>query len=603
MQSRVAGRGVHSAPSPLFRVLWCSPRLRRCVIGGVVVGGGGAALLLPPKESLPAPLFIPRVFLEGTGRLLRCLTVAAAIFFDYQWSVLHRASYDDQAAWNKVHQRCARRLVRLAELNGGLYVKAGQIFSNMAHVLPPVYCKEMSILQDAVMARPFSEILHVLRTDLGEGAASPAALEDLFEYIDPVPIAAASLAQVHRGRRRSVPPVAGTPGPSHASSSTAPPYAKDVAIKVQYIDIAARFKGDMVAISSILSVVGWAYPGYNLYQVVKELESTLEGEFDFRLEAANSMRAARDLQKGGFGEDVVCPTIHLDLLRPRILTMDFVEGVKINDAAGQRRLGLDPSQLVGNFIRAMGYQMFISGFFHADPHAGNVLVRPMPQGQKDAVDGAGTGGGWRSWWRSPSLFCRRYRRGQVVLLDFGLCSELSCERREELADIWVACVSHDDARVRSLARHFSLVSGKELDYEIFASCFLQHPYALHDLGYKSRVTGPAAREEMRVMMREKMFDINDVVASLPPEYSLILRSLMACKTINKDMGDTINRQRFLLRYALQCPQMKHYSLLSKWLIYAKATVFGWHSNVMLMLFKMLYPEMLSDLENEFQFSG
>eukprot|EP00796_Vickermania_ingenoplastis_P011391 gene11391-7896_t len=579
----------------------CLPRSRvGRVAAGTAIGGLGL-LLLPPKEHLPTPLLSVRVLLEGTGRVLRCAAVGAAILVDYHWSL---RGIDNQEAWNAVHERCARRLVRLAEENGGLYVKAGQIFANMNHVLPPVYCTIMASLQDAVMSRPFEEIAAVLKQDLG-----PEAMERYFEFIDPTPLAAASLAQVHRARRREAPRQGEvcSSWAAYTKSSTAsethqerdrhaPFYSRDVAIKVQYVDIARRFRGDMAAIDMMLSVAGWMYPGYDLSEIIRKLQSTVAAELDFRLEAANCERAARELRQAGFGNEVVCPTIHHDLQSPRILIMNYVDGVKINDKAGMEALGIRPQQAVGRFIDAVAFQMFASGFFHADPHAGNVLVQPMPRrvssnGEEEK----------RCEQHQQQQHKKRPKtqQGQVVLLDYGLCGVLTPAQREEFGQIWVAAVTHDDAMLKRIAARY----GPQVNYELLASCFLQHPYALHSLSSGGgRLTGPEAREAMRTTMKEKMHEVNDIVSSLPKDYALLLRSIMATKAINRDMGDVVNRPQRFLKYALDASK-ESTPWWRRQVIYAKARLMGCYASTAMALLKWWHPEMFESIESSLQVSG
>lgn len=222
-------------------------------------------LLLPSKSCLSPTLLMIRVQLEGTLRVLRCAMVSAEILLDYQvflWKMRfmrffkekkratgsptihdrdtaalshtsgamgttaeqttavpqpHQEEEEEDASlqvlWDEVHTRCAKRLVALAEANGGLYVKTGQIFANMSHVLPLIYCNVLASLQDKVQPRPFDEVLAVLMADLG-GAN---AVESYLEYIDPIPLAAASLSQVHRARRRGLP---SSPPPANRVTTT-----------------------------------------------------------------------------------------------------------------------------------------------------------------------------------------------------------------------------------------------------------------------------------------------------------------------------------------------------------------------------------------------
>ena len=159
------------------------------ITGSVVIG----TTLVTPKEALPHWWLPLRVLLEGVGRLFRCCSVGLLIMYDYKVNLIGKD--EDQAAWDEVHLRSAHRLVALAEQNGGLYVKAGQGFALMNHMLPHQYCKTMAVLQDAVIKRPYTEVEAVLAEDLGKPP------REIFAEFDEKPIAAATLEDIRKERR------------------------------------------------------------------------------------------------------------------------------------------------------------------------------------------------------------------------------------------------------------------------------------------------------------------------------------------------------------------------------------------------------------------
>jgi aarF domain-containing kinase len=520
------------------------PRFRKTLLysaaAASVVGLGTAAIVLPPKESLPSSLLPSRVLFEGIGRVGRCVCTGGLIYCDY---VFHVRPQDSQEKWNEVHRRCAGRLVTLAETNGGLYVKAGQIFANMSHILPYQYCQVMAVLQDAVVSRPFSEVVAVLEKDLR------CPLSEVFAYVDPNPLAAASLAQVHRGRLRKE--------------------DDEVAIKVQYLDIAQRFNGDMRTINLMFATASYFFPGYDFGQIITKLNDTVAAELDFRLEGSNSERAAADLKAAGFGERVVCPRIYWEYAGKRVLVSQFVQNaVKISDRAGIQKLGLNVREVATLFYDAIAFQIFRSGFFHGDPHAGNVLVRALPDG-------------------SP----------QVVLLDFGLCAELNPAQRREVSDIWTSSVTHNTPKISEIAHRYHCD-----DFDLFASCFLQHPYEYFSNNH-GRVTNSQELESMRRTIKERMTELNGIVASLPKEYALVLRSIMATKAINRELGDAANRPMRFLRYSLQT---SHEDLpkIQLMMLMTKAWFQEMYSALMLKLALWRHPELSDVFENaSLQLSG
>ncbi|KAK7201846.1 ABC1 family [Novymonas esmeraldas] len=506
---------------------------------GVVVATT-AGIVLPPKERIPTALLPSRVLFEGIGRAGRCVYAGAHIYVDYAF---HVSPEDSQELWNAVHRRCAQRLVDLAERNGGLYVKAGQIFANMSHILPYQYCQVMAVLQDAVVKRPYAEVVAVLEADLGR------PLEDVFSRIDTVPLAAASLAQVHRGHLRAE--------------------DAEVAIKVQYIDIAQRFGGDMRTISLMFAAASYFFPGYDFGQIITKLNDTVAAELDFRLEGRNSDRAAAELRAAGWGDRVVCPALYWDYTRKRVLVSEYIDGaVKISDRAGIAALGLDVREVATTFFDAVAFQIFRSGFFHGDPHAGNVLVRRRPSG-------------------AP----------QVVLLDFGLCAELDAVHRREMSDIWTASTTHDTPTIAAIARRYHCD-----DYELFASCFLQHPYEYFSNSTSGRLTSSHALESMRETVKHRMTDLNNIVAALPKEYALVLRSIMATKAINRELGEAANRPMRMLRYSLKTSH-EDLPTIQLLILLSKAWFAEWYSSLLLRFTMWRHPELRELLQNSLQLSG
>ncbi|KAG5486428.1 hypothetical protein LSCM4_07356 [Leishmania orientalis] len=504
------------------------------------VGVSTAAIVLPPKETIPPALLPSRVLFEGIARVGRCVYAGGQIYCDYAF---HVTQQDRQELWDEVHRRCAQRLVALAEQNGGLYVKAGQIFANMSHILPYQYCQVMAVLQDAVVKRPYAEVVAVLEKELGH------PLSETFSYIDPTPLAAASLAQVHRGRLRD--------------GDT------EVAVKVQYIDIAQRFNGDMRTISLMFAAASRFFPGYDFGQIMTKLSDTVAAELDFRLEARNSDRAAADLRAYGWGERVVCPRIFWDCTRKRVLVSQFIpNAVKISDRAGIEAMGLNVKEVATTFFDAIAFQIFRTGFFHGDPHAGNVLVHKLPSGKP-----------------------------QVVLLDFGLCAELSAAQRREISDIWTASTTHDTPKIAEIANRYHCS-----DYELFASCFLQHPYEYLVNSTSGRLNSSHMLESMRDTVKHRMTDLNNIVAALPKEYALVLRSIMATKAINRELREAANRPMCMLRYSLKTshedlPKIQFVGLM------AKAWLAEWYSSLVLRFTLWRHPELSEVLESTLQLSG
>lgn len=512
--------------------------IRRCFkFAGATVVAGGVAVLAPPIESLPAPLVHYRVTCEGLGRLSRCVYVGLQTLYLFKLQLPATATPAEEEA---AHKLTAERLTHLAEVNGGMYIKTGQAFASMNHLLPPTYCKIMNKLHDAVLNRPLGEIYYVLEEEYGK------PISEVFERFDEKAVAAASLAQVHRAKLRET--------------------GEEVAVKVQYIDIAQRYQGDFATIVLMLGLAGKLFPGYDFGKLVRASNDTLQAELDFEQEANNLERCHEDLVKEFTSGNVVCPKLHRKHCTKRVMVTSFVDGVKADDAEGMKRLGLDPHQVGSLLSDAFAYQLFKSRFVHADPHPGNILVRANP------VSGA-------------------KGDAQCVILDHGLSFSLTEHESRDLAEIWTCCATHDDANLKKIMRKLGLSDGGD-GYKIFGSMWLQYPYDFFDPSRKQ-----ATQEHLDVMREganRSMPVVTDMLEKLPTTYALALRNINTYRSVHKKMGNPVSRCARMLRYSIVSARSEHISwfdmqhaLFSLW----------WNEFYMkwsLAFVKWWYPELTKD---------
>jgi ubiquinone biosynthesis protein len=285
----------------------------------------------------------------------------------------------------------AKVRVMLQQL-GPTYVKFGQMASSQSQGLPPDWAAELGTLQSDVPSVPYEEARQVIIAELGRPP------EELFAAFEHEPLAAASTAQVHRATLLD-----GTP----------------VAVKVQRPNIEATVKADLGVledVSKVVENVSSSARDLDLSGMLAEFSDGVIRELDYRNEAYYALRLAENMKTLEF---VHVPTIFTELSTKRVLTMQLVHGVKVNAPGLLNRPDVDRLLLTQVFSRALIKQVFIDGFFHGDPHPGNIYYNP--------------------------------ETGDLTFLDLGLVGRLDQIKRLDLIDLLVSFQEHDDASLASLA--------------------------------------------------------------------------------------------------------------------------------------------------------
>jgi predicted unusual protein kinase regulating ubiquinone biosynthesis (AarF/ABC1/UbiB family) len=291
----------------------------------------------------------------------------------------------------------ARNFRGLAVDLGGLMIKVGQFMSSRLDVLPPEITKELESLQDEVPAVPFPEIRVVAEAELG------VPLERAYASVDEEPIAAASLGQVYRAQL--------------ADEDAALTGLLTVVVKIQRPNIAEIIEVDLSALRQVarwLSRVKLVYSRVDMPALTEEFAQTSLEEIDYLREAQSAERFAEN-----FAGDprVSVPTVVWERSTRQVLTMHDVTAIKINDVDALRSAGIDPGDVANEFAAVMFDQLFIHGYFHADPHPGNIFVTPLP---------AGSGRPWK-----------------FTFIDFGMMGEVPETLKQGLRKVLIAAASRD----------------------------------------------------------------------------------------------------------------------------------------------------------------
>jgi ubiquinone biosynthesis protein len=241
----------------------------------------------------------------------------------------------------------ARELADDLEKLGPTFIKLGQLLSTRPDVLPPAYLAALARLQDKVEPFAFEEVERIVNAELG------ARMSKVFADFDPTPMAAASLGQVHRATLRD---------------------GWLVAVKVQRPDVREQVAADLEALADIAQFMDAhteAGARYQFSGLLAQFRKSLVRELDYRQEAANLDTLRKNL--AAFESIVVPAPVH-DFTTARVLTMEYVTGTKITELSQVVRLEIDGAHLAEELFRAYLQQILVDGFFHADPHPGNVFL-------------------------------------------------------------------------------------------------------------------------------------------------------------------------------------------------------------------------------------
>jgi ubiquinone biosynthesis protein len=300
------------------------------------------------------------------------------------------------------------KLRMMLEELGPTYVKMGQIVSSQASVLPADWGMELAKLQSDVPPFPEKQVRERIIEELG------APPEKLFAAFEPAPFAAASTAQVHR---------AVLPG------------GQNVVVKVQRPDIRRQMKADLGIMTSAATAMArrWEYlRAVDLPGMLEQFSTNALAELDYTGEAYNAFRLAENMASI---PGVHVPTVYPEYSTTTVLTMEYIKGVKISNIAAIEQAGIDRATLGRTALRAMIKQLLIDGFFHADPHPGNLLVN--------------------------------LQTGEINFLDTGMVGELELQQRLSVIQLIFAIQQRDVKGMAQVLRNLSVPFIAQVDEKAY----------------------------------------------------------------------------------------------------------------------------------------
>jgi aarF domain-containing kinase len=431
----------------------------------------------PPAGGSPGAL-------ERVRRFWAVAALAARVYTGYKTIQLwDRATASPKTAerYRRQDLRSARALYRTAVRLEGLLIKASQFIATRADLLPDEWVNTLSGLHDRVPARPFP----VIRGQIERELKRP--LEAVFCEFDEEPLASASLAQVHRARLRD---------------------GRACAVKVQYPRIEEIVSLDLKNLTFVLRALAFVEPDFDFRIIVREALKYVPMELDFEHEATNAETMRRN-----FAADptVIVPEVYREYTTRRVLTMELVDGIKISDVEALERAGIDRRAVAQRLTEVFCEQVLRDGFFHADPHPGNIFVKPGPT---------------------------------LVFLDFGLAKDFPPTFRDGLVRLTLAILVNDrDGIVRAFEElGFRTRSGSPDTLLTLSEAFLGSAIR-HGKAYATREFVQEFSERLHRSIRE------NPVVEVPADVLLVTRVMGLLSGLGKTLDSRVDLFSTIMPYA------------------------------------------------------
>lgn len=321
-------------------------------------------------------------FSQYRGRFVQGVLLFLRVLLSYKFLFLRNIFASDslrQERLKRLHAANARLLrKRMIEMRGVL-IKIGQFLSSRVDILPEEYTDELSKLQDQVPPAPFEDIVKRVTDELGP-------MDEVFSSFDEIPIASASLGQVHKACLRD---------------------GDCIVVKVQYPGIEEVIAADIRTLKFVIRILRVLYRQINLDVIYSEFSRIIYEELNYLQEGKNAETFARNFVKN---PKIKIPIVYWPFTTSTVLTLEYLEGIKITDFEKIDARGIDRKEVARTLAEAYCQMFFVDGFFHGDPHPGNIFVRPGPE---------------------------------VILVDFGMVDRLSAPKKEGLRRAFTAIVDRD----------------------------------------------------------------------------------------------------------------------------------------------------------------
>ncbi|WVN87264.1 uncharacterized protein L203_102441 [Cryptococcus depauperatus CBS 7841] len=430
-------------------------------------------------------------------------------------------------ARKECHKRSAERMLIALRKNSGIYVKLGQHVAAV-QVLPKEWTETMRPLQDQCHPTPVEKTDAMLRDDLGLG------INDLFADFAPFPIGVASLAQVHQAVDKKT--------------------GRAVAVKIQHADLQEFAAVDMATVNFAIHFVRYVFPDFEFSWLGEEMNEMLPLEMDFRHEATNSKRCMDEFMHLKGKTSLYLPEVLW--AEKRCMVMEFIEGARVDDLAYLQKHHIDRNQVSQELSRIFSQMVYLNGHFHADPHHGNILIRPKAPSS-----------------HSPYNF-------DVCLLDHGQYFDIPDDLRVNYAHFWLSLIKPSSRKTVQERRHYAKLVGNIDDdmYPILESAITGQINMANDSNTNdftndlrptslldSRTFDKDQIKKLRIAMLERdglIISIFELLRVVPRRMLMILKLSDLQRSLDQSLATTHGQSRVFVIVARYCAKAVWHADLS-----------------------------------------
>ena len=427
------------------------------------------------------------------------VVLSSYLFLALQKKILGRAWASEKV--ELVHRRNARRIeTSILELKG-LFIKVGQMLSIMSNFLPEALTQGLERLQDSVPPHSYEAIEVRFQEEFGKGPL------DLFKSFEKKPIASASLGQVHVASLQD-----GT----------------KVAVKIQYPEIDEIVRMDLRTLKRIFGILHLLFPVYGLKSVYQEISEVVLKELDYTWEGKNLEMIRKNFEDE---DDFLFPDVYWEFSSPKILTLQFMNGVKISSVDEFKKSGINPTEIATKIIHAYCKQIFIDGVYHADPHPGNLLIQPIASEQD-----------------LPLNF-------KIVLVDFGATARISDKMRSGMTLFVEGLIKRDTRILASAMREMGFVARQD-GFETFEDLvdyfygklanFKIEDFRKIDLSQLNHLEDLLEIRKMKISFRDLMTSFH-----VPKDWILLERAMILTMGLCAHLDPKLNPVEIILPYVEQ----------------------------------------------------